>query len=726
MTTGSFNWIPFYQELAKKLLEYRDRQGELIQFLEGLRTKGMVITPLEDKDAAGKRFLLEEMDPFTFFGVFNRGTTHEGRRLILREIRAYFHIEAETPTDFGGVPVVYNMASWFISYKADRGLEETSFWWQLFELALGPNPLQNRDFQLAFDKALKIPGIKINLTMGLFWIRPEVFLTLDGTMRDYLGLKLPPKGLTMSAYLGMLDAIKKDHPEPFWALSEKAWKASQEKQVKPETHGTVLPEGVNYWMVGAWWSDKDPKDQTAAFLASGKWVNGYLDKYLDLVGQIKPGDKIAIKAATTRKSNLPFDAAGKTVSLMVIKARGTVIANQGDGRNLEVEWDPAFQEKDWYFYTGRATVWKLKKEEPLAELLIRFAWEDVKQDYPFFTKEWWGNDVVIDAPGSGSDLGNDGGVYVDPKKGTTGVAEPLVEPYSAEDVISDGVFLGLDEVQRILRRLQMKKNLILQGAPGVGKSFIAKKLAYALMEEKDDARITMVQFHPSYTYEDFIRGYRPTGEAGKFELKDGPFLEACLKAEQDSERDHVLILDEINRGNLGQIFGELMLLIESDKRSSVDRGVIQDVIPMYRKTPEERFRVPDNLHVIGTMNIADRSLAMVDYALRRRFAFITLEPRFGHISFKHWMGNRNMPVPLFDKIVSRMGVLNEVISKDPRLGKAFRIGHSFFCSRREDFKDLDQEWYRDIVETEIRPLLDEYWYDDELKANEAENTLLLD
>jgi 5-methylcytosine-specific restriction protein B len=346
----------------------------------------------------------------------------------------------------------------------------------------------------------------------------------------------------------------------------------------------------------------------------------------------------------------------------------------------------------WYFYTYQRTIWHLRKDDDLANRLIRFVFSGEPQDYAFFVQQFLDQATVPD-----------GGMT----------------PYSVADMLADGVFLSQAEIEQALDRWKKKKNLIMQGAPGVGKTFVARKLAYALLSERDPSRVVTVQFHPSFAYEDFVRGYRPTEQAAKFELIDGPLLEICKRASDDPDRDYVLLIDEINRANLAQVFGELLMLLEADKR-----GVEHAVTPIYRRNENDKFHVPENLFFIGTMNIADRSLALVDYALRRRFAFLTLEPRYSDPAFRKWLQERGMNDTLAAKIVNRVTALNAKISEDSLLGPAYQVGHSFFCPLGTDFSHLDDQWYREVVETEIKPLLLEYWYDAPQKAEAATADLL--
>lgn len=273
--------------------------------------------------------------------------------------------------------------------------------------------------------------------------------------------------------------------------------------------------------------------------------------------------------------------------------------------------------------------------------------------------------------------------------------EVSFDQYTDIDFLSE-VFMDEARYYKLVNLLKAKKNIILQGAPGVGKTFSAKRLAYSIMEEKDISRIMMVQFHQSYSYEDFIMGYRPTKNG--FELSEGPFYEFCKKAEVD-DREYFFIIDEINRGNLSKIFGELLMLIEKDKRG-------QKIRLLYSN---ELFSVPKNVYIIGMMNTADRSLAMIDYALRRRFAFYKLEPAFDSDGFQAIMSETSNPK--FNALVNQIEALNEAISKDESLGDGFRIGHSYLCADEE----VTDEWLSAVVEYELLPLLDEYWFDESSK-----------
>ena len=276
--------------------------------------------------------------------------------------------------------------------------------------------------------------------------------------------------------------------------------------------------------------------------------------------------------------------------------------------------------------------------------------------------------------------------------------------YTKSDFLNS-VFLSEPRYDVLVSLLRRKKNVILQGAPGVGKTFAAKRLAYSIMGQKDTSRVAMVQFHQSYSYEDFIQGYRPSKDG--FELENGTFYKFCKEAEEDNERPYFFIIDEINRGNLSKILGELMMLIEKDKRG-------EKIKLLYSN---EWFTVPQNVRIIGMMNTADRSLAMLDYALRRRFAFYEMKPGFDNEKFVEYRMNLNNPK--FDKLIYVVQSLNNAIATDESLGEGFKIGHSYFCN----IKEINESRLSNIVEYELIPMLKEYWFDEPTKVKDWSNLL---
>ena len=278
------------------------------------------------------------------------------------------------------------------------------------------------------------------------------------------------------------------------------------------------------------------------------------------------------------------------------------------------------------------------------------------------------------------------------------------DAYTKDDFLNE-VYMTEERYKNLVNVLRNKKNIILQGAPGVGKTFAAKRLAWSMMDEKDDSRIEFVQFHQNYSYEDFMMGYKPVEDG--FELKYGIFYRFCQKAANQPDKEFFFIIDEINRGNMSKIFGELLMLIEKDYRGT-------KMTLAYNGLP---FSVPKNLYIIGMMNTADRSLAMIDYALRRRFSFFEIEPGFdsqGFISYQNGLNSETL-----DELITKVKELNRKIAADKSLGRGFCIGHSYFCGRDV----CTDEWLHSVVDYDILPMLSEYWFDDENEFQRWKNIL---
>ena len=718
------------------------------------------------------------------------------------------------------------------------------------------------------------------------------------------------------------------------------------------------------WFVGASFGHTD--DQSARFLEEGIWeISSPSQKEQALVRSMRPGERIAIKAAYVRKHGLPFDNRQQTVSVMGIKAIGIISENPQDGERVKVQWQPADGVREWYFYTYRPTIWRVVPGEWNADALIEFAFNGKPQDIERFRNAPYWKDrfgtlfqwadfyeaiaekllayasnrapliqgihqiaqrvqglgylqdkfpdgssgplqdicpftvmgtfnrgmtdanrkliaaelakllgvtvsvpatfegipvlnnqrswffryadkrgagdidalwrvfaaaqtlVEDDGPGTRDEfieaydaatqvwgvawnlstglywaapwefptLDSQSRHYIQKRLGVpittpapqapcdaatylqladdlrTRFAEedypvhsfpelslaswqfkdatpapqeddvtpdmpredageeraaevvqsqaPIV-PYSLADITRDGCFMSEPELEQLLDRLRTKKNLILQGPPGTGKTWLAKRLAFALMGQKDESKVRAVQFHPNLSYEDFVRGWRPTGE-GKLTLADGVFMEAIKAAKKEPAAKFVVVIEEINRGNPAQVFGELLTLLEAGKRTPSEALELcyPDADGVRRPV-----HIPENLHVIGTMNIADRSLALVDLALRRRFAFVGLEPRLGP-AWRNWVVSAcGVDEALAADIERRIAELNEQIAADARLGKQFRIGHSYVTPVHRLDAGGTRRWFQQVVDTEIGPLLEEYWFDSPEEARQATARLL--
>ena len=291
------------------------------------------------------------------------------------------------------------------------------------------------------------------------------------------------------------------------------------------------------------------------------------------------------------------------------------------------------------------------------------------------------------------------------------------KPYLLDDLIEEGCFISKDKLESIQTKLKEKKNIILQGPPGTGKTWLAKRLASVIVGYRDSKNIKAIQFHPNTSYEDFIRGYRPSSDS-KLELVDGPFLNIANQAKNDPDANYVIVIEEINRGNPAQIFGEMLTLLEASKRDP------QEALELTYGNEKEGFFIPDNLYVIGTMNIADRSLAMVDFALRRRFAFFDLEPNFGKEWLEYMKDKSGISKAKLEKWQNCMIELNKKISDDQALGPAFTIGHSYLTTSQSIKDDQADKWFTTIVKTEIMPLLEEYWFRGTEQIKEAKDILL--
>lgn len=695
MDNKNFDWIKFYTEFAIKLIPFDKDRILLLIKLKKVLDEAKVNFPIMENDHTG----LRDICPFTVFSIFNRGITNENRRKICAGLKSEFQIEAPVPESFDGIPVLDNRKSWFFAYKDKRRVDDIDNLWNLFARAIeyDDNHKRKGDFIEAFNRVLLQSGIKWNITMGLYWIAPFSFLNLDSVNQNFIVNNseivnnievdgLFKKMINGNEYLQLIknceDYFKKENSKyrSFPELSLAAWKYSQNKVNK-------------CWLVGASWGRVNKTDE---FIENEIWQNGYDDKYLDEVKHVKVGDKIVIKTTYTMKNNLPFEY-NRSASVMDIVAIGTVTKNLKDGKNLEVNWNNKLDEpKKWYFGSWRDTIQEIKRDKSWKEAdLLDFIFEGKEQDYNKFL-----NDKTDEASELSDKI----------EQEVMELDKNNINPYTKQNFLNE-VFMKETDYDKLVALLKHKKNIILQGAPGVGKTFTAKRLAYSLIGTEDDSRIEMVQFHQNYSYEEFVMGYRPT-ETG-FELRNGVFYDFCEKARSDIENDYYFIIDEINRGNLSAVFGELLMLAEGDYRDKPVRLV-------YKK--DKLFSVPHNVYIIGMMNTADRSIAMIDYALRRRFSFFTMKSGFDSKGFVNWQNKVNHSA--FNTVIDEIKILNNEIAEDDSLGEGFCIGHSYFVYDEKNPPVCGIEmWLKNVIEYDICPMLDEYWFDDKQKADSWQKRL---
>lgn len=516
-----------------------------------------------------------------------------------------------------------------------------------------------------FDEALNVRNNGVaKLSMSLFWLNPQSFLPCDKNTRGYFEERGVVWGdSTAEGYFSWMEKAVAKAGENFPQLSLDAYQTTSPAEAdKPDVEAGTSASGRRRY----WWLQANPKIWDLRNLPVGA-VDTYTSR----------------NEAGNKRQKYKHFAAVRPGDLLI-----GYVTNPDKAVVAVCEITKALHE------TADGEAIEFRKIE---EFKVPVTWAELQSDPALAECE-----PLISNQGSLFAVTGDEydiiRAIIDERN--LGTQSPKCPPFTKADALN-GLFMTESRLDEILARLRRKKALILQGAPGVGKTFIARRLAFALMGERDEGRVAMVQFHPSYGYEDFIQGYRPT-RGGGLERRDGIFYQFARRARNDPKRDWFFIIDEINRGNLAKVFGELLVLIEADKRGP------DHAIPLtYSDQADETFHLPSNLHIIGTMNTADRSLAMVDYALRRRFAFVTLDPAFDSPAFAAWMTDRGAPAAMLARIRERLGSLNAEIEKERDLGPGFRVGHSFFCP--SNGHPPDDAWYREVIASEIQPLLEEYF-----------------
>lgn len=822
-----FEWINFYSEFATKLLEFKNNRAELIADIQSAYSAiNMKLPKLEREDS------IIDIDPFTVFGLFNKGITNANRIAILESFATVFNIKSKVPNNFDGIPVLNNLKATYYGFKDDRQAANIDNLWGLYESAINlaeKDDEANREiFTKWYDTVHDQLGIRWNITMGLYWIRPYEFINLDSINRRFIvdpdnmpvdfvnSVKKKLNKVPYAAeYLAIKDACLralkdgnyeyKNYPE----LSYRAWivskQVNQEKaevkgkksskaaflrwfapliQALRDLGGSGTPAEARAKIIENEQLSEDEINQTRGKNNVNKFENevafarnylvnaGYIDKSVygiwTLTAAGKSVDMTSEMASDIFKNVLSSSPSkqGKNTDALADEDVHTVrywLYAPGEGSCM---WDEfytsgimaigwgeigdlsTFDSKDAmkikmrevideslsYKNAAHAT-WQFANEMKIGDIVFvkkgmhqiigrgvvmsDYEYDNTRDDeYKNIRQVDWTHNGEWPHPGQAvmktlTDITSYtdyveklNSLFEDETEEDAEDVEKTYPPYTKEDFLSE-VFMPEEEYDKLSGILRIKKNIILQGAPGVGNTFVAKRIAFSMMGVKDVERVMMVQFHQSYSYEDFIMGFRPSTDG--FELKRGAFYNFCKKAEIDGDNDYFFIIDEINRGNLSKIFGELFMLIENDKR-----GVSLQLL-----YSDEKFSVPKNIYIIGMMNTADRSLAMLDYALRRRFAFFEIKPGFTTDGFREY--RMSLENEKFDKLIACVESLNNVISNDESLGDGFCIGHSYFCNLLPD--TINDQILSGIVEYELIPLLKEYWFDEPTKVKDWSSNL---
>ena len=813
----AYTWIPFYKELAQKLLQFRNDRTPLVNWIYD-NLQGY-INHLKDAPD-GRR--VPDVDPFTVFAIFNRGITDDKRIDICEKFKRFLDVSASVPQDFDAIPVMNAKQSNFMAFADRREEGDLERLWNVFELAV-----LDKNIEDAYNALSHQYLIKFNITFGLFWIRPDKYLPLDGHSQDLLaslGITFDRKKfLPYNEYERVMKELNEKIDFGTLGYSDYtgfSHAAYGEKFLKSTTNNKKQDDSLTYWIYSpgeqaAFWDEyyqdgimglgwnkigdlrafKKQSDLIAPLkqnYGSDTSQKNSADMLYSFVNEMKPGDIVFAKKGRStivgrgvvtsdyyydgkheihphlRKVNWTHKGEWKSDSMLAMKTLTNITRYTDDVKQLnkliEGKASPASIEssgKQYWWLVGNPKIWSLSNMKVGEEQEYTLYNENGNPRRVFqnflnakkgdkvigyearptqkvvslleISKENDGNTIgfrkveTLPEPVSFSTLRETPGLetmdYMKNQQGSFFKVTPDEYDIIMELIRGDNplpkkesnelytdnkfleeVFITRDEYNKLRNLLLRKKNLILQGAPGVGKTFAARRLAYAIMGEKDESRVMQIQFHQNYSYEDFVMGYKPT-ETGGFSLSYGIFHKFCRRASIDKEHRYFFIIDEINRGNLSKIFGELLMLIESDYRDK----------PIQLSYNDETFAVPSNIYIIGMMNTADRSLAMIDYALRRRFSFFEMKPGFETDAFHNFI--LGWSTSKLRNLINAIIELNKVITDDDSLGSGFCIGHSYLCNLNSD-SDLES-----IVEYDIIPMLREYWFDNDDKFNQEAQKL---
>ena len=670
-----FTWIPIYEEIAQKILEFENRQDELLKLLQELRDDDLKVIQLNDRDAAGKVIPLAEIDPFTFFASFNRTSSIPGRQAIIKRIKTAWNLSAAVPEDFTGIPLANAQNSWAFAYAAEREQNDVPILWRAAKEGI-TKTWQTFDRNL-FNETLGISQMGLaRLSMSLFWMKPKSYLSLDKNTRVYFEQRgIICESKTAEGYFSWLEKIVAKVGADFPKLSFDAY---QEVGLSNDNDDDTETEEIDngkvsrrYWTFSA----GEGGEMWEEFYKNGIAAIGW-DDLLDLSSyKTKEDLRQKLQKLWPADSSKKNDAHACWQFAHDISIGDVIFAKQGFTKLLGY----GIVESDYHFNGSRSNYQHVRKvkwfkgecEMPEGTKLAMKTLTDISR---------WPDFVLKIANAVGLNMENCAKISTPAEVAVLNPEYPLTQ-------VAEETGVDIKVLQRWVGAVNRKGQAIFYGPPGTGKTFLARKLAQHLIGGGNGI-YELVQFHPAYAYEDFMQGLRPQRVNGglDYPLVPGRFLDFCERARK---RDGlcVLIIDEINRANLARVFGELMYLLEY--RQNKTEG-----IPL---ASGGRFHIPTNVRLIGTMNTADRSIALVDHALRRRFAFLGLAPDFEVLRRFHQREKTGFPA---DDLIKLLEQLNVAIN-DPH----YSLGISFFMR-----EGLATE-LPDIWAMEVEPFLEEHFFD---------------
>ena len=694
----SFTWIPYYKEFAQRLTQFQKDRKRLLNLIYNNRDE-LLAKYLHDQGGEGD--LLEDIDPFTVFGLFNRGIKHENRINSAKLFKNILDIKADIPKDFEGIPVLNNQKSHFFGFRSHRGKNDIQNLWNLFIKVVN-----DENFEEEYNTVIKQFIIKVNITMGLFWIRPEKFLAFDRTNRQYLkeqyGIKLPNKAPEYSEYMKILDSINKKmasgeiKENTFYELSANANNLGYDNS----DYDSYLEWGSFYtelWkkrkniiLQGAPGTGKTYRiPELVVRLCEPEFAanNATRKELMSVYNRLKEEKRVMF---TTFHQSMDYEDWLEGLRPVLENDQVTYKIESGIFKRLCTEAERPLSAKKDVNISDEAIVWKVSlsgtgdnpvRRDCMKNGYIRIGWDGYGENITEET-DW-------------SIHNGEGKTILNAFINTMKVGDVVMSCYSSRTIDAIGIVTGEYEWHDNFEHYKRVRRV----------KWLVKDINEDIVKLNDDKTMTLgTVYRLNAITLDKVKSLLDKYEASKTLI--------------DNNKPYVIVIDEFNRGNVSKIFGELITLLEPDKRKGM-RNAESVLLPYSKK----EFYIPSNVFLVATMNTADRSLDTIDYAIRRRFAFITVKPQeidddnfnselFREVSSLFISNYDEYAESGFDDTIKLLPA--ETLSEEYRPEDVW-IGHSYFI--------MDGEYaLQDRLLFEIIPLLEEYIRDGVL-TSEAQQTI---